>query len=125
MNNVHPSETGGSGKFLRRFSTPKKGDVKEDKIYCAQCGLPFRLDSDAHGDSQDSPGIVVEDLVVSIANVQSNLPIHLQGLTAFSDTSRTIKEPTVVGGCRLCGTYNPKGKESRVFDTSHKDMSGL
>lgn len=124
MNNIHPSETGGSGKFLRRFATPKPGDVKEDKIYCAQCGLPFRLDSDVHGDSQDSPGIVIEDLVVSIANVQSNLPVHLQGLSAFSDTSRTIKEPTVVGGCRFCGTYNPKGKESREFDASSKDMSG-
>lgn len=125
MNDIHPTETGGSGRFLRRFSTPKPGDPKDDKIYCAMCGLPFRLDSDVYGPTQDSPGIVVSDLVVSIANVQSNLPVHLQGLSAFSVTSRTIKEPTVVGGCRLCGTYNPRGKESRVFDTSSKDMSGL
>lgn len=124
MYNVHPTETGGSGKFLRRFATSKPGDKKDDKIYCAMCGFPFRLDSDSHGPTQDSPGIVVADLVVSIANVQSNLPVHLQGLSAFSAASRTIKEPTIVGGCRFCGTFNPKGKESREFDTSHKDMSG-
>ena len=124
MNNIHPSETGGSGRFLRRFATPKPGDVKEDKIYCAMCGLPFRLDSDTHGDSQDSPGIAINDLVVGISNVQDKIPVHLQGLAAFSATSRTIKEPTVGSGCRLCGTYNPTGKESRAFDTNSKDMSG-
>lgn len=124
MNDIHPTETGGSGRFLHRFATPKPGDPKDDKIRCAMCGLPFRLDADSHGPTQDSPGIVIEDLAVAIDNQQDKLPIHLQGLAAFSASSRTIKEPTVVSGCRLCGTYNPKGKESREFDTSHKDMSG-
>lgn len=124
MNNVHPTETGGSGKFLARFATPKPGDVQDDKIHCAMCGLPFRLNSDSHGDSQDSPGIVVNNLTVAISNIQSKIPIHLQGLSAFSASSRTIKEPSVQGGCRLCGTYNPKGKESREFDTNVNDMSG-
>lgn len=124
MNNVHPTDTGGSGKFLRKFATPKPGDVKDDKIFCAMCGLPFRLGTDTHGDSQDSPGITIGDEVVAIDNDQDKLPIHLQGLSAFSQSSRTIKTPSVNSGCRLCGTYNPKGKESREFDTSSKDMSG-
>lgn len=124
MNNIHPSETGGSGRFLRRFATPKPGDIKDDKIYCAMCGFPFRMEIDAHGDSTDSPGIQIADHEISISNTQDKLPIHLQGLSAFSATSRTIKEPTVSSGCRLCGTYNPTGKESKEFDTSMKDMSG-
>lgn len=124
MNNVHPSETGGSGKFLRRFATPKPGDINDDKIFCAMCGLPFRLDVDTHGDATDSPGISIQNTTVPIANIQSKIPIHLQGLAAFSASSRTIKEPIVNSGCRLCGTYNPRGKESKEFDTSMKDMSG-
>lgn len=125
MDNVHPTETGGDGRPSRRFGTPKPGDIKDDKIRCAQCGFPFRQDSDVQGDSQDSPGIAVADLAVAISNQQAKLPVHLQGLAAFSATSRTIKEPTVSSGCRLCGTYNPKGKQSKEFDTAHKDMSGL
>lgn len=124
MQNIHPTETGGDGKHLRRFATPKPGDIPDDKIRCAQCGLPFRQDTDAHGDTMDSPGITIDDLVVSISNTQNKLPIHLQGISAFSATSRTIKEPTVNSGCRFCGSYNPKGKQSREFDTNFKDMSG-
>jgi len=124
MDNIHPTETAGAGKPLHRYATPKPGDIKDDKIRCAMCGLPFRLDSDTHGDSQDSPGITVADLAVAVSNDQSKLPIHLQGLAQFSVTSKTIKEPSVVSGCRLCGTYNPKGNPSPEFDTARKDMSG-
>lgn len=124
MQNVHPTETGGDGKPLRKFATPKPGDILDDRIRCAECGFAFRMTRDTHGDSKDSPGILIAPLTVAINNTQSKLPIHLQGIAAFKATSRVIQEPTVNSGCRLCGTYNPTGKQSREFDTFNKDMSG-
>jgi hypothetical protein len=121
---VHPTETGGDGKFLAKFATDKPGAVVDKRIRCAQCGLPFRTDMDVKGDTKDSPGIAIADLEVSINNDQEKIPIHLKGLSAFSASSRTISEPTVSSGCRFCGTYNPTGKQSKEFDTASKDMSG-
>jgi len=123
MQNIHPTETGGDGKSFIKFATPKKGDIPDDKIHCAMCGFAVRMKTDAHGDTQDSPGITVGDEVVAISNDQNKIPVHLKGLTAFSATSRTIKSATINSGCRLCGTYNPTGKQSREFDTFNKDMS--
>jgi len=124
MINVHPTETAGDGKWLRKFATDKPGALKDKRIRCAQCGFPFRTDVDVSGDSQDSPGLAQANEVVTIDNDQDKVPIHLKGLTAFTAVSRTITGVTVSSGCRFCGTYNPKGKESREFDTFHKDMSG-
>jgi hypothetical protein len=123
MNNIHPTETGGDGKSFVRFATPKKGDPVEDKIHCAMCGFPVRMNVDAHGDAVDSPGITIADEIIAISNDQNKIPIHLQGLTAFSASSRTLPVASVNSGCRLCGTYNPTGKQSREFDTFSKDMS--
>lgn len=125
MIDIHPTETGGDGRPLRRFSTDKPGAVKDDRIRCAQCGFPFRTARDAKGDTQDSPGITQADETVSISNTQAKIPIHLQGLSAFSASSRDVPTPTVESGCRFCGTYNPEGRQSKEFDVGHKDMSGL
>jgi hypothetical protein len=124
MNCIHPTETGGDGKHLWRFATPKHGDPPDDKIHCAMCGFPVRMDTDVHGDSSDSPGIAIADLVVPISNNQDKIPVHLKGLSAFAASSRTIKNASIDSGCRFCGTYNPTGKQSPEFDTAHKDMAG-
>ena len=125
FNDIHPTETGGDGRNLYKFSTPKPGDPKDDKIRCAQCGFPVRLEIEVHGDSTDSPGISQVDTSEPIANNQDKIPVHLKGLEAFAATSRTVPVATVNSGCRLCGTYNPTGKQSKEFDVLTKDLSGL
>lgn len=107
MSDIHPTETGGHGKALPQRQQ-KPGDAKKIIIKCYQCGYSFVEDRDLEADSA-TDGNELVTTTVTIANVQSNLPVHLRGIDTFSATSRNVIEPEVTSGCPLCGTYNPRG----------------
>lgn len=107
MNNIHPTETGGSGRVLPE-KTAKPGDPKKHIIKCFQCGYSVIESRDLQAEStEDGNELVIT--TVTISNEQSKLPILLRNMATFLATSRNVTEPNVTSGCPLCGTYNPRG----------------
>lgn len=79
------------------------------------CGFQFDDDTNSQGDTQDSPGIQYG--AASTATVTPPAP----GVP-FSDTT---VDPTVVGGCPFCGTFNPTGKLLNKEFGREVDISNL
>jgi hypothetical protein len=117
---MHPTSTAGNGR--RKFERiGVKGDPVKHIIACAQCGYSFVETRDREERSdQDGNEVVVNTVVIN--NVQSNLPIHLRGMTSFSASSRDVDDPEVREGCPLCGTFNPRGLD-RTPEFSSIDVS--
>ena len=113
FSDIHPSPTAGDGKRIFRRTTYKPGDREIEIIRCAQCGMFFRDAIDQEGDSQDSPTITQVPQTVTVSAINSKLPQHLKNMPAFQNGYHVTitSDQSLSGGCRFCGTLNPRGSE--------------
>lgn len=119
---IHPGPSAGDGRLEPRRTTYKRVDRIIELRRCAQCGFINRDGIEVTGDSQDSPG--VSQIITVITNNRGikNLPQPLVGVSAnsngvkFSSPSLQYTFPTVVSGCRLCGSLNSKGIDRNLRD---------
>lgn len=100
---VHPSPSAGDGRGIEQAKYHYPTDRPEEPIHCAMCGFCMDLDVTPYGDTLLSPGIQYGAPVTKTVN----LPVPA-GAAPISFQDTTV-EPTVVGGCPMCGTFNPKG----------------
>lgn len=117
---IHPGPTAGDGHYVPRRTTYKPGDRRIELIRCAQCGFFFRDEIDAEGDSQDSPMITQALQSLTVTN-QNAPPQPLKSMSAFvyGATIDDIYDQTIGGGCRFCGSLNPRG-----IGRNERDWSG-
>jgi hypothetical protein len=103
FSSLHPSPTSGDGKAIEQARYHYPTDPQEGHIRCALCGFQKDLNIQQEGDTLLSPGIsygVAQTLTV-------NLPVPT-GAAPISFSYKSI-EPSVVGGCPFCGTFNSRG----------------
>lgn len=116
-NDVHPSETGSTGKPILKSIYTKPGDRKENYIECAQCGYVIDLDKVATGDSLGSVTSFISKSTIVTLPTPSNKPV-ISYADRYADPQRTA-------GCPLCGTMNPKGAGFNKSWGNSKDLSDL
>jgi len=114
---IHPGPSAGNGHLEPRRTTYKRGDRIVELRRCAQCGFINRDGIEETGDSVDSPGI--SEVVETVVNGRgtAGLPQHLRALQPaptivlrFGVASLQYTFPTVVAGCRFCGSLNSEGR---------------
>lgn len=100
----HPSGTAGDGRSIPVAKYRYRTDRPENFVRCSQCGFLNDMMVTQSGDTLNSPGISYSAPVTQTVR----LPVPA-GAAPISFTE-TIVEPSVVGGCRFCGTFNEYGK---------------
>ena len=99
----HPSGSAGDGRTILQAKYHYPTDKPDNHRRCAMCGFQFDDDANSQGDTLLSPGIHYAAPVTQTVN----LPVPAGAAPiSFSDT---IVEPSVVGGCPFCGSFNPTG----------------
>lgn len=121
MGNIHPSSTAGDGRLKFRRTTYAPNDRVVELIRCAQCGFPFRDRIDSEGETADSPTITQVPQTVTVSADNTKLPQHLKDNAAYQNgaTVTITSDQTLGGGCRLCGSMNPRGN-----GRNNRDWSG-
>jgi hypothetical protein len=100
---VHPSPSAGDGKPILQAEYHYPTDKPDNHRMCALCGFQFDDDTNSQGDTLLSPGIQYGAPVTQTVN----LPVPAGAAPiSFQDV---VVEPSVVGGCPFCGTFNPRG----------------
>jgi hypothetical protein len=118
---VHPSPTAGDGRLLLKAKYAFPTDKPDHHRRCAMCGFAgFDEDTNQQGDSLNTPGISYGGVVSSTVK----LPAYGPSGVPVSFTDKTV-EPSVVGGCPFCGTYNPRGHFIGVPFDRGMDISNL
>lgn len=110
---LHPSPTSSDGREIHKSTYEKPGDPKEKRLECAQCGWRFNPDQRAEGNTGGdgyTAGTRIADTVHNFSNTEANLPYHLRGISTFTASSRTVKDPVDKGGlgCPFCGSTSPR-----------------
>jgi hypothetical protein len=114
---LHPSGSAGDGKQIPTATYSYPTDKPDHHLKCALCGFQFDADVNQQGDTLLSPGISY-----AAPETQTvNLPVPA-GAAPISYTE-TIVEPSVVGGCPFCGSFNPTGELIGVPFDSGVDIS--
>lgn len=104
FSDLHPSPTSGDGLPIPQAKYHGPTDPPEGHRQCAMCGFQFDDFKNQKGDTLLSPGITYSAPIIQTVN----LPVPA-GATPIS-YSETIVEPTVIGGCPFCGSYNSSGR---------------